>query len=226
MKNSTTINTTNSVIPAQAGIQQKQKAAQRTKSPSARIASTNWIPACAGMTNGGVKALVLALAAIGMASLPTMHAYANPQGGQVVAGSATIVQQTPTKIGITQTTDKAIIDWQSYSIGANEHVQYYQPSAASVTLNRVVGADPSQILGRLTANGQVFLVNPNGIYFGKNAQIDVAGLVASTHNIRNEDFWRGNTCSISPASQVLRSSMMATSTSPTLASPPLSRLLC
>jgi filamentous hemagglutinin family protein len=138
-----------------------------------------------------ITTLVLALAAIGMATLHSTPVYANPQGGQVVAGSATITQQTPTKVTITQTTDKAIVNWQSYSIAPNEQVQYYQPSAASVTLNRVVGADPSQILGRLTANGQVFLVNPNGIYFGKNAQIDVAGLVASTHNIRNEDFLAG-----------------------------------
>lgn len=136
------------------------------------------------------KALVLAMASVGLVSLPHL-ATANPSGGQVVAGNATIHQETASKIGITQTTDKAIIDWQKFSIGANEHVQFYQPSASSVTLNRVVGQDPSQILGRLTANGQVFLVNPNGIYFGKNAQIDVAGLVASTHNIRNEDFMAG-----------------------------------
>ncbi len=138
-----------------------------------------------------IKPLVLALASIGFASLP-WHALANPEGGQVVAGKVTIQQENAHKIGIRQTSDKAIIDWQKFNIGANEHVQYYQPSAKAVALNRVVGQDPSAILGRLTANGQVFLVNPNGVYFGKNAQIDVAGLVASTHNIRNEDFLAGN----------------------------------
>lgn len=137
-----------------------------------------------------IKSLVLALAGAGLVTLPNIS-YANPSGGQVVAGNATIQQESATKIGITQTTNKAIIDWQKFSIGVNEHVQYYQPSASAVTLNRVVGQDPSQILGRLTANGQVFLVNPNGIYFGKDAQIDVAGLVATTHNIRNEDFLAG-----------------------------------
>lgn len=137
-----------------------------------------------------LKALVLALAGFGMVSQP-IDALANPQGGQVVAGSATITQETATKLGITQTTNKAIINWRSFSIGNSEHTQFYQPSANSVNLSRVVGGDPSQILGRLTANGQVFLVNPNGILFGKNAQVDVAGLVASTHNIRNEDFLAG-----------------------------------
>lgn len=137
-----------------------------------------------------MKSLVLAMAGAGLLSLP-QHVLANPTGGQVVAGNVTIRQESATKVGITQTTDKGIIDWQKFSIGANEHVQFYQPSASSVTLNRVVGQDPSQILGRLTANGQIFLVNPNGIFFGKNAQIDVAGLVASTHNIRNEDFLAG-----------------------------------
>ncbi|MDP2752524.1 MAG: filamentous hemagglutinin N-terminal domain-containing protein [Rhodocyclaceae bacterium] len=131
------------------------------------------------------KTIALALAAFPLVVV------ANPQDGKVVAGNAVIRQESATKVGITQTTDKAIIDWKSYSIGASEQVQYYQPSAASVSLNRVTGQDPSQILGRLTANGQVFLVNPNGIYFGRNAQIDVAGLVASTHNIRNEDFMAG-----------------------------------
>jgi filamentous hemagglutinin family protein len=138
-----------------------------------------------------VKTLVLSLAAAGIVTLPAQRALANPQGGQVVAGSATIAQETASKIGITQTSQKAIIDWRSFSIGANEHTQFYQPSASAVVLNRVTGQDPSAILGRMSANGQVFLVNPNGIYFGKSAQIDVAGLVASTHNIRNEDFLAG-----------------------------------
>jgi filamentous hemagglutinin family protein len=133
----------------------------------------------------------ITLVVIGLTSLHSANVWANPQDGQVVAGSAAITQATPNKVDITQTTDKAIIDWNSFSINANEHTAFHQPSAGSVTLNRVVGEDPSQILGRLTANGQVFLVNPNGIYFGKNAQVDVAGLVASTHNIRNEDFLAG-----------------------------------
>ena len=137
-----------------------------------------------------LSTLVLALAAA--FALPQHPAHAAPQGGQVVAGQATIAQPNANTTTITQSSQKAIIDWQSFSIAANQHTQFIQPSAASVTLNRVVGVDPSQILGRLTANGQVFLVNPNGIYFGKNAQIDVAGLIATTHNIRNADFLAGN----------------------------------
>jgi len=116
---------------------------------------------------------------------------AGPQDGKVVAGSATIRQESATKTGITQTTDRVAIDWRSFSIAANEQVQFYQPSASSVALNRVVGPDASSIMGRLTANGQVFLVNPNGIIFGKGSQVDASGLMASTHNIRNEDFMAG-----------------------------------
>jgi filamentous hemagglutinin family protein len=144
------------------------------------------------MKPNNIKTIVLALASIGLVSLPARMAFANPVDGKVAAGNVTIQQESATKLGITQTSNKAIVDWKSFSIGANEHTQFYQPSASAVILNRVVGEDPSQILGRLTANGQIFLVNPNGIYFGKNAQIDVASLVASTHNIRNEDFLAGN----------------------------------
>lgn len=137
-----------------------------------------------------LNALVVALTSAGLATIP-QGAHANPTGGNVVAGNATIQQESPTKLGITQTSERAIIEWPQYSIGANEHVQYYQPSASAVSLNRVTGQDPSQILGRLTANGQVYLVNSNGIFFGKNAQIDVAGLVATTHDLRNADFMAG-----------------------------------
>ncbi len=142
------------------------------------------------MNNACSKALSLFLAALitlGQAA----PLFAGPQGGTVVAGSATIRQESPTKVGITQTSDRAAINWQSFNIGANEQVQFYQPSSSSVALNRVVGPDPSTILGRLTANGQVYLVNPNGILFGKGSQVDVAGLLATTHDIKNSDFMAG-----------------------------------
>ena len=119
--------------------------------------------------------------------LPTT---ALPTGAQLAAGQASVAQ-TGTRMDITQSSDRAILNWQSFNIGQSAHVNFNQPSASAVTLNRVVGGDPSQILGRMTANGQVFLSNPNGIYFGKNAQIDVAGLVATTHNIRDHDFMAG-----------------------------------
>src|SRR5690606_14902950 len=86
----------------------------------------------------------------------------------------------------------AIINWQSFSIGANEITRFIQQSQASAVLNRVTGGggaiDPSVILGALQSNGRVFLINPSGITFGAGAQIDVAGLVASTLDISNADF--------------------------------------
>jgi len=118
-------------------------------------------------------------------------AHANPEGGKVVAGSAAIVQATPKKLEVRQSTDKAIVDWRSFGIGRDETVAFVQPSAGSVTLNRVTGSDPSAIFGTLTANGTVMLVNPNGIVFGQGARVDVGGLVATTANIRNDDFLAG-----------------------------------
>ncbi len=120
----------------------------------------------------------------------TSPLFANPIGGDVIGGSATIDYGTTTVIN--QVTDKAIINWQDFSVGEGQTTQFVQPSSSSVTLNRVVGGNPSEILGNLKANGQVFLVNPNGIVFGPNAHIDVAGLVASTANIANDDFMAGN----------------------------------
>jgi filamentous hemagglutinin family protein len=139
-----------------------------------------------------LKNIVLLLAPLGFVAISSTVVLANPEGGTVAAGNVTIQQESPTKLGIIQSSDKAIVDWQKFSIAPNEQTQIYMPSASSVILNRVVGQDPSAILGRLTANGQVFLVNPNGIFFGKGSQIDVAGLVASTHNIRNADFLAGH----------------------------------
>ncbi|MBU4117558.1 MAG: filamentous hemagglutinin N-terminal domain-containing protein, partial [Proteobacteria bacterium] len=85
----------------------------------------------------------------------------------------------------------AIINWQGFSIGAGETTRFIQQSAASSVLNRVIGPDPSSILGTLTSNGRVFLINPSGILVGQGAHIDVAGLVASTLNLSNQDFLAG-----------------------------------
>src|SRR5687768_7109670 len=84
-----------------------------------------------------------------------------------------------------------ILDWQSFSIGADHGVYFQQPDAASQVLNRVVGGDPSQILGSLGSNGGVWLINSHGVLFGQNARVDVAGLVTSTLDISNIDFLAG-----------------------------------
>lgn len=117
--------------------------------------------------------------------------HAQPVGGVVSAGSATI-GGAPGNMTITQTTPNVAINWQSFGIRAGESVQFLQPSSSSVALNRVIGSDPSNLLGSLTANGKVFLVNPNGILFGAGASVNVGGLVASTLAISDADFMANN----------------------------------
>jgi filamentous hemagglutinin family protein len=117
--------------------------------------------------------------------------YALPSGGTVQAGSATIDSVSAQQMIIQQTTDKAIIDWQAFGIESAEHVDF-QLSQGGVTLNRVTGNDPSNIFGKLTSNGDLWLINPNGVLFGNNSQVDVNGLIATTSNISNTDFLNGN----------------------------------
>lgn len=118
------------------------------------------------------------------------NAWALPTGGAVSAGAATITAG-PGTTTIGQATQNVAINWQGFSIGQGEAVRFVQPSSSAVALNRVVGSDPSSILGSLSANGKVFLVNPNGILFGSGAQVNVGGLVASTLNISDADFMAG-----------------------------------
>jgi filamentous hemagglutinin family protein len=118
-------------------------------------------------------------------------ANALPTGGNVVGGSAPITQPNAATMNINQVTDKAILNWNGFSINVNELVKFVQPGVNSVILNRVVGADPSSILGQLQANGKVFLINPNGILFGQSSKVDVGGLLATTFDISNEDFMSG-----------------------------------
>ena len=118
-------------------------------------------------------------------------ALALPTCGQVVSGNVTIQQPSDSTVNITQTTNKGIINWNSFSIGSGEAVSFQQPNAGSITLNRVLGTDPSAIFGRLTANGQVILQNPNGVLFARGARVDVGGLVASTLKITDQNFLNG-----------------------------------
>jgi len=129
------------------------------------------------------------LAAAVMSCFASHTAFANPTGGTVASGSASIVTSGST-MTVTNTPN-AIINWASFGIDAGETVRFVQQSSASAVLNRVTGNDPSRILGALQSNGKVFLINPNGIMFGVNARVDVNGLVASTLNMTDADFLSG-----------------------------------
>ncbi|EBM4793808.1 filamentous hemagglutinin N-terminal domain-containing protein, partial [Salmonella enterica subsp. enterica serovar Tennessee] len=124
--------------------------------------------------------------------LPGM-ALANPSlptGGQIVAGQGSI-STSGNQMTVNQNTQGMVTNWNSFDIGKNHTVQFVQPGSSAVALNRVTGGHESQILGTLKANGQVMLINPAGVMFGKGAKVNTAGMVASTKNISNEDFMAG-----------------------------------
>ncbi|WP_342119453.1 two-partner secretion domain-containing protein [Pseudoduganella sp. OTU4001] len=114
---------------------------------------------------------------------------ANPVAPQVVAGQASFQQQG--NVFTVTNAPNTIINWQSFSVEANEVTRFLQQSADSKVLNRITGQDPSRILGTLQSNGKVFLINPNGILFGKDARVDVQGLAASSLGMSNADFLAG-----------------------------------
>ena len=132
--------------------------------------------------------LLLAL----LAGAGVQAAMALPQDGKVTSGNITIGAPANGSLNITQTTSKGVIDWQSFNVASGEKVNFLQPSATSSTLNRVIGSDPTSIFGQINANGQVFLVNNSGIYFAPGAQVNAAGLVASTLSLADADYLAGN----------------------------------
>src|SRR5450830_571752 len=122
--------------------------------------------------------------------LAASTAAAAPVGGTISAGSGSISANGAVTT-ITQGSDKLAMNWSSFNVGAGETVNFVQPSAQAIALNRVLGSGASEIFGKLNANGKVFLINPNGILFGAGASVNVSGLVASTLDLSDQDFMNG-----------------------------------
>ena len=141
---------------------------------------------------GSGKGLLVAVAsALTIGGLPS--AFALPSGETVVSGTADILRyDEQQQMSINQHTDKLILNWNDFSVEGGQTVTFNQPQSTSIALNRVIGANGSNIQGRINANGQVFLINPNGVVFSKSAQVNVGGLVASTQDMKNADFMAGN----------------------------------
>ncbi|HZV85051.1 MAG TPA: filamentous hemagglutinin N-terminal domain-containing protein, partial [Brevundimonas sp.] len=150
------------------------------RTPAARRASLSASTCLAG---------VAAWVAVSLGS--AVQAQTLPTGGSVTAGGANIVSG-PGAMTINQSSQNVAINWNSFSIGQGGTVVFVQPNSTSVALNRVLGPDASAIFGSLTSNGQVFLINPNGVLFGQGSQVNVGGLVASTLGMSDADFMAGD----------------------------------
>src|SRR6266702_3266278 len=134
----------------------------------------------------------LLLTTAALLALGAAPAAGGPAGGTVVGGAGTIQGQGGPAVIVNQSSSSAIINWNTFNIGTKESVRFNQPGSSSVALNRVTGGlGPSEILGTLTANGRVFIINRDGILFGPGAVINTAGFLATTNDIRNSDFMAG-----------------------------------
>jgi filamentous hemagglutinin family protein len=142
------------------------------------------------------KPLVVAIRALLAGGLAVGAAHAElpmPNAVELASHGHATASINGANMTIKQTTDRATLEWQSFNIGAGNKVNFQQPSSTSVALNNIHQADPSRIMGQLTANGQVYLVNQNGFVFGKDSQVNVNALVASSLGISQEVFDRGIT---------------------------------
>lgn len=134
--------------------------------------------------------LVLFTLYVGAIANPRAAQAQIPTGGTVVQGEATIAAQGNSVV-VQQASNRAVIDWNSFSIGQGAVTRFAVPNSSASTLNRVTGNDLSDIQGTLRSNGQVFLINPNGIVFGPQSVVNVGSLVASTLDITNREFSQG-----------------------------------
>lgn len=134
--------------------------------------------------------LLAGLSAAGVQAAPAANAL--PAGESVVSGNATFDRSVSNQLTVNQGSSKLISNWSSFNVGSAATVNFVQPDAASIALNRVSGASPTEIFGKVTANGQLVVVNPNGITFGAGSQVSAASIVGSVLDIQDSDFNNGN----------------------------------
>jgi filamentous hemagglutinin family protein len=108
------------------------------------------------------------------------------------AGSATIELSNAQRAVVQQSSQKAVIDWRRFNVAKDISIQFVQPNASAIALNRVTGAQSSRIDGSILANGQVWLLNPNGVLIGKSGRINTHGFLASTLGLSTDNFMQGN----------------------------------
>lgn len=136
----------------------------------------------------GVGLALGSLLVCGMASAAgAVAANESPTGGKVVGGQGSISQSGASTV-INQQSKLLALDWQTFNVGKDASVLFNQPGASAIALNRILDQNPSQIFGKVTSNGQIFLINTHGIIFGASAQLNVGGLVASTLDLTPQDF--------------------------------------
>ncbi|MDA7736744.1 autotransporter-associated beta strand repeat-containing protein [Porticoccus sp.] len=136
------------------------------------------------------------LACLLLVICPSLFAEPNvtqlPQGGIISSGVASIsADNNYPQLNINQSSQRAIINWQSFDIGEQAAVNFYQPNSTSITLNKINSNNPSQIFGQIRAKGQIILQNSSGVYFGKNSRVDVGAIVATTHTVNEDKFMQG-----------------------------------
>ena len=123
--------------------------------------------------------------------MPVNSVHADGLTGGVVVDGAAIISATANTTTITQSTQNAVINWDSFSIDAGQTATFVQPNVSAAVLNRVTGGSLSSIAGQLNANGQVFIANPNGVVFANGAMINVGGLTATTLDVADSQFMQG-----------------------------------
>ncbi len=141
------------------------------------------------LTSSAIITTAMVVGSIAMASSVKAQDYTLPQNGNVTYGTA-VIDDSQSSSGIMNVNQSSVvtsIDWDSFNIGLDANVTFNQPNSSAIAVNRVVGqgTDPTQILGRLSANGQLMVLDGNGVFFGNNAQIDASGLLVSTGDIQN-----------------------------------------
>jgi trimeric autotransporter adhesin len=169
----------------------------RGKSGRTRAASRARATAATATAAAALALGLTPLAQAGPSPAVPTSTTSSPTGGKIVSGKGNITQSGDTTT-VDQSSQTLSINWASFNIAPQDTVDFVQPNASAVAVNRIAGNNGSVILGHLDANGQVYLINPNGIVFGKGSEVNVGGLVASTLALNGDP--SGNSVSLSGTS--------------------------